>query len=140
MKAHRVVSTAAAAVLSLAGLVLAAPSAHAASCYAGSCYLKNPNSTGCNSDAVTARSKTASDGTVVELRYSATCRAAWARIRNSHVGAEAFVENTQNQYDSEFVSTGSDVYTLMVNDKDIQARACYAKNGGSDFSACTGWY
>ncbi|MFF0033988.1 DUF2690 domain-containing protein [Streptomyces avermitilis] len=140
MKANRLVGTLTAATLSLTGLIIAAPSADAATCYASSCHHKDPTSTGCNSGAITARSKTAPDGTIVELRYSATCRAAWGRIRNSHVGAEAFVENTQGQNDSQFVSTGRDVYTLMVSDKDIQAHACYATNGGSGFAACTGWY
>ncbi|MFF3737163.1 DUF2690 domain-containing protein [Streptomyces sp. NPDC002566] len=137
---HRLVGTLAAVGLSLAGIVAAAPSAHAATCYADGCHHKSPTTTGCNGDAITARSKSAPDGTIVELRYSATCRAAWGRVRNSRVGAEAFVENTQGRYDSQFVSTGRDVFTLMVNDRGVQARACYAPNGGSDFTACTGWY
>ncbi|MFI2608240.1 DUF2690 domain-containing protein [Kitasatospora sp. NPDC018619] len=137
-----------AAVLSTAALTATAflalsPTARAtpnASCYGSSCYHKDPSSTGCGNDAITAKSARAADGALVELRYSATCRAAWARISNAPVGAEAYVSNTAGQSDSVNVAYGSDVHTSMVNDVNIQSHACYAKNSGSNFSACTGWY
>ncbi|MFH9983368.1 DUF2690 domain-containing protein [Streptomyces sp. NPDC017179] len=133
-------STMALTVTTLFALAPAVQAAPAASCYASSCHHKNPTSTGCANDAYTAKSARASDGTLVELRYSPTCRAAWARISNTHVGAEAFVQNTAGQSDSVNVSSGSDVHTSMVNDANLQARACYATNSASNFSACTGWY
>ncbi|MFD4659849.1 DUF2690 domain-containing protein [Kitasatospora sp. NPDC058444] len=131
------------AALSATALFAFSPTAHAttnATCYGSSCYHKDPSATGCGNDAITAKSARAADGTLVELRYSATCRAAWTRISNTHVGAEAFISNTAGQYDSVNVAYGSDVHTSMVNDVNIQAHGCYAKNSGSDFSACTGWY
>ncbi|MFJ8473344.1 DUF2690 domain-containing protein [Kitasatospora sp. NPDC094011] len=135
--------TAASAASTLAlvasGLLFASGTASAAtSCYASSCTGLDPASTICQNDAVTVR-YTAPDGDA-ELRYSPTCRAAWARASGAgRVPATIQVENTQGASYT-VVNTGDHtVYTRMVNDKDIQARASfhYANNTQYGYSE---WY
>lgn len=119
------------------------PAAHgAAGCHAASCTGKNPNTTGCARNAVTARS-TSVDGVAVELRYSAACRSAWARIRNGGPGDRARVQNTIGQTYTATISSGNDVHTLMVNDAGIQSRACGTNVRPWPLASrtrCTGYY
>jgi hypothetical protein len=115
--------------------------AFAATCSGSTCTGKNPSSTGCANDAITARS-TSVDGIAVELRYSPTCRAAWGRIRFGANPDRVKVENNIGQSYTATISSGNDVYTLMVNDAGIVARACgtNVRSFAPDHTACTGWY
>ncbi len=81
----RAASTACAAVV-LAVLTPAAP-ASAASCYGLGCEGKDPNYTGCASDArdlqaVTVRNSNGTAVGKVQLRYSPACRASWSRVES----------------------------------------------------------
>ena len=67
------------ALVAITGLTAAAPSASAASCSGTGCNGKNPQTTGCVSDAVTVSNAHASDGHYIELRYSKKCKALWVR-------------------------------------------------------------
>ncbi|MFJ8434011.1 DUF2690 domain-containing protein [Kitasatospora sp. NPDC094019] len=125
--------------LAASGLLFASGSASAAtSCYASSCTGLDPASTICQNDARTV-AYTAPDGDA-ELRYSPTCRAAWARaIGGGRVPAIIQVENNQGaSYTVMNYGTGT-VYTRMVNDKDIQARASFHFNNNSQYGY-SNWY
>lgn len=121
----------------LATLFVAPTAAHAApTCHAFTCGFKDPQATGCAADAITAKSKVSKSRTV-ELRYSPTCRAAWARISNGIDGDFARIENTAGQEAATPIMPGNtSVYTKMVNDAGLQARACLMNSG----NGCTGWY
>jgi hypothetical protein len=67
---------------SLAAPVAGAHPALAAGCYATGCNGLDPVAEGCSGDAVTIASNT-SNGYIIEIRYSNTCHAAWARATAS---------------------------------------------------------
>ncbi|RME85159.1 MAG: DUF2690 domain-containing protein [Caldilineae bacterium] len=74
------------AVVVLAGLPVQAEAGRYPTCHGRSCRGKSPVRTGCNRDAVTIdivpKPGTASAGyyQYVELKYSPTCDASWARV------------------------------------------------------------
>lgn len=123
----------AALLVALAMIVVAAPPALAASCYASSCTGKHPISTGCSADAITAKQNSGA-GMTVQLRYSRTCRAAWARVFGDPVNSW-FVRNNLYQYGYLVPYTN---YSYMVNDANLVAQACVAN--AADYFVCTGWY
>ncbi|MER7667183.1 DUF2690 domain-containing protein [Kitasatospora sp. NPDC096128] len=132
-------SAAATLVLAASGTLVATGTASAAtSCYAGSCTGLDPANTICQNDARTI-DYTAPDGDA-ELRYSPTCRAAWARATTAgRVPATIQIENNQGaSYTVVNYGTGT-VYTRMVNDKDIQARASFHYDNNTQFGY-TNWY
>jgi hypothetical protein len=124
------------AVMALAasGLLFgtASPASAATSCYGSTCNGINPATSVCQSDAKTVYTTWSG----VELRYSPTCRAAWARrVGGINGGVDRiWVENSNGQtYSTNVPSNASETYfTSMVNDKDIWARAC--ENVGQDGS------
>ncbi|MFE5709884.1 DUF2690 domain-containing protein [Streptomyces sp. NPDC056501] len=124
-----------AAALAASGLVgVASPASAATSCYAAGCTGKDPSTTVCQNDARTV----ASGWTEVELRYSPTCRAVWARKKNGSVGSEITVHNTDGDYNWVTVPAWSTGWTTMVNDAGITAQATETLHGGG-FST-TAWY
>lgn len=128
-----------AVAIASASLIAGAPTAHAsaaASCYGSSCNGVEPNGTTCASDAITAHSTTLS-GRTIQLRYSPSCRAAWGKISGATVGNSVDVLNTNGNYQSATVNSGSDTHTRMVNDAGITSDAC-GYVGSS--SACTASY
>ncbi|MER7848695.1 DUF2690 domain-containing protein [Kitasatospora sp. NPDC096077] len=134
------VSAASTLALVASGLLFASGTASAAtSCYASSCTGLDPSTTICQNDAKTV-DYTAPDGDA-ELRYSPTCRAAWARAiaGGGRVPATIQIENTNHETFTALNTGDHTVYTRMVNDKDIQARASfhYANNTQYGYS---GWY
>ncbi|MEU3561882.1 DUF2690 domain-containing protein [Kitasatospora sp. NPDC006786] len=117
-------------------VVLAAPTAFAATpqvtagCYGSSCNRQDPVDMGCSTDAYTVESVASTLGTI-ELRYSPSCRANWARISGASNGQEFYVYN-----ESLVVwwhAIGSTGYGDMV-DGSGKARACISSG------ACTGWH
>jgi hypothetical protein len=129
------VGAVAAAGTALVTLFVAPTAAHAATCYASSCTYEDPQTTGCAADAITAKSVVAL-GRTIELRYSRTCRAAWARVRNGAEGDYAYIYNNIGYEAADRVAAGStSVYTVMVNDAGYSARACL---DGANY--CTAWY
>ncbi|MFB6888904.1 DUF2690 domain-containing protein [Kitasatospora sp. NPDC056327] len=134
-RAVRVLIGSAAAATALAGL--AAPTASAAapqvtaSCSGLSCYGLDPVDTGCNRDAYTVESVASGRGTI-ELRYSASCRANWARISGSSAG-QWFYAQTESDWFQWWRTTGATGYGNMV-DGSGRARACI------EYGVCTGWH
>ncbi|MFJ8472552.1 DUF2690 domain-containing protein [Kitasatospora sp. NPDC094011] len=121
--------------LAMSGAVLAAaPASAATSCYASSCTGLDPATTTCANDAVTV----STDGNL-ELRYSPSCRAAWARDKYAVAGESVSVRNHQgDSWDySTFTYSGGSIWSAMVNDKDIQSQA---HSSGTNGSHQTGWY
>ncbi|WP_370087488.1 DUF2690 domain-containing protein [Streptacidiphilus sp. MAP12-16] len=51
--------------------------------------------------------------TGIQLRYSPTCRAAWARVTNGHSGDEITIKNSKGNYYAAWVPSGGgdDVHT-----------------------------
>ncbi|MGW7446643.1 DUF2690 domain-containing protein [Kitasatospora sp. NPDC054795] len=130
----RVLVGVAVAATALGGL--AAPTASAATsrvtagCYGSSCNGLDPVDMGCSPDAYTVESVASTLGTI-ELRYSPSCRANWARISGASNGQEFYVYN-----ESRVVwwhAIGSTGYGDMV-DGSGKARACIATG------ACTNWH
>ncbi|MFE7590761.1 DUF2690 domain-containing protein [Kitasatospora sp. NPDC057512] len=102
-----------------------------AGCYASSCSGRDPIQMGCNADAYTVESVSSAYGTI-ELRYSSSCKANWARISGASNGQLFWVENSSDiQFWNAIGSTG---YGDMV-DGSGSARACISGNG-----PCTGWH
>jgi hypothetical protein len=134
-------------LLGLATLTLAAP-AKAAGCFAMSCNGLDPNATGCASDARTLDD--VSYATMrVELRYSDTCNAAWARVSptaNAYgglqgvcdAGSQGWVTSPGGvQYvPTNWACSSSSAFSRMVSDTVGQtARACVRNN--YNISGCT---
>jgi hypothetical protein len=66
--------------IALGSVVSTAESAHAAGCYGSTCNYKDPQAMGCNDPITLTEFTTLQGSSRVELRYSATCGAAWARL------------------------------------------------------------
>jgi hypothetical protein len=121
---------------------LSASPASAATCYGASCNDKNPYDYGCVSDAVTIYTvnHVGTWGTgILQLRYSPSCGAAWAKIVDDGTANTdwIYVQNTLGNFESQGVnfSTG-DAFTFMVNDAGyIESQACVGNSGG-----CTSWW
>lgn len=128
------VSLAAVLVTTVAIVAVSAP-AHAApkaapTCYAGSCFNLDPIETHCVDDAVTIGDAVL-DGRIVRLRYSAQCRAAWAQLWYGKPGDRAYVRSEDDNGTMLAVTSttvmpgdGNSVYSPMVDDKGVKARAC----------------
>ncbi|MFD5433241.1 DUF2690 domain-containing protein [Kitasatospora sp. NPDC127067] len=119
---------------------LAAPTASAATprvtagCYGSSCNGQDPVDMGCSPDAYTVESVASTLGTI-ELRYSSSCRANWARISGTSIGQNFWVQNTNGNIHG-WIATGSTSFGNMVNGS-VQARACI---DNWDQPICTGWH
>ncbi|GAB3148450.1 hypothetical protein GCM10027290_33190 [Micromonospora sonneratiae] len=122
-----------AALVTVGALVGASP-AQAATCNGASCYGKNPYTEGCAGDAYTPTGAAFSSAAgYVELRYSPSCNANWAKVSNSYAGAWLYVQNQYGHSQQTYVPSGvTGTYTLMVTGE-TGARA------GNSHSY-TGWY
>ncbi|MFE3072595.1 DUF2690 domain-containing protein [Streptomyces sp. NPDC059247] len=129
--------------LAASGLLFASsPASAATSCYAASCQGLDPSTTICQNDATTVRD---SYYPGVELRYSATCRAAWARYSaGATFGFTVTVERVHANgsqtafYPVHYSGDGATVWTRMINDAGLLARAC--GRVASDNWGCTAAY
>lgn len=84
-------------------------------CVGFECRGKDPGKQECDQGAWTAE-LTEMSGSWVELRYSPSCRAAWARITLAEVGDSARVVNiTSEETEEKAISFDSDVYSPMVD-------------------------
>ncbi|MGW5781369.1 DUF2690 domain-containing protein [Streptomyces sp. NPDC003863] len=125
--------------LAMAGtslLLASSPASAATSCYSTSCHGLDPAYTICQNDARTVL--TSSTG--VELRYSPTCRAVWARKTSAVAWHKYIVQNDRRE--TQFVvptGSGGTVWTTMVDDKDIYAYAADYREDGTQASS-TLWY
>ncbi|MFB7619383.1 DUF2690 domain-containing protein [Kitasatospora sp. NPDC056181] len=132
---RRAATVFAATTLAVAGGLTLAPAASAASsCYASSCTGLDPASTTCQYDAYTARYGTVA-GRGIELRYSPSCRAVWARSVAGIFGDKLDVQNSNGTYRWTMVQTQNS-WTTMVNDANVTAHACLWVQNGSEYN-CT---
>lgn len=97
------------------------PASAAAGCYADTCQGKDPSATNCNADGRTLDSRVSSRGVLVRLRWSPTCRAAWARIDRASPGDRVRVQRPETwpfrDFEAATVAPGqTSVHTRMIND------------------------
>ncbi|MGW3725911.1 DUF2690 domain-containing protein, partial [Streptomyces sp. NPDC000851] len=106
-------------------------------CSGDSCTGKDAESMGCSGDLVTT-AKTATVGTtVVEVRYSKICGAAWGRITQATQGDEVQVTAGDAQQKGSITVAGDAIaYTPMVAVRDAgEATACTTLASGQE--GCT---
>jgi hypothetical protein len=94
-------------------------------CSGAECTGQDPENMGCGGElAQTANSVTVGT-TLVEVRYSKTCQAAWARITQAAPGDQVDVTASGAAKQTGAVDTDTDAYTPMVAVKDAgDATAC----------------
>lgn len=110
-----------------AAVVAPAGQASAAVCDGVSCNGLDPNQAGCAADAIEAVPYVVDHGIALELRYSPSCRAKWARITPAQFGWHFVVhnENGDQQNESDLAPANYDhYYTNMVNGN-VNAWACF---------------
>ncbi|MEU7322655.1 DUF2690 domain-containing protein [Streptomyces griseoviridis] len=145
MIVHRAaLSAAGTAVLSCALLLAPALPADAAAptaCRGSACTGKNPQREGCSSGAkVIDRVSPAGGGPRVELRNSARCSAAWARIEKANNSWRFKVEIRAGRSYITNASPSYAAYTQMVGSSNAY-RACVEQyDGGGGSWSCTGWH
>ncbi|MFI8186990.1 DUF2690 domain-containing protein [Actinacidiphila glaucinigra] len=95
-----------------------------ARCDGASCASLEPAATTCSNDAITAY--TGRDyGVLVELRYSAHCQAAWAKMSNTAAGDRVTVTPKQGDSEEYRQQYGHDAHTRMVHAQNpSDAKAC----------------
>ncbi|MEV4347281.1 DUF2690 domain-containing protein [Actinoplanes sp. NPDC049596] len=97
----------------------------------------------CQNDAFSPRTYNGGYATV-ELRYSPRCRTAWTRgcCYTVFSGFSYYLSGSQrNWVYADARNSGNRVYTVMLNDADLQYKACYDNQaGGSPEWKCTGKY
>ncbi|MEW1839199.1 DUF2690 domain-containing protein [Nonomuraea angiospora] len=128
----------------------AAPAVAAVGCTNSGCNNKDPNAMGCGADATTLDSAS-NQGVTVDLRYSRTCNAAWARVRatgtdhdepNQYVnfwtyGSSAKNGNPEIQAAGDCCVSGATTqYTAMISYTNWVWARFY--NGQGQFGAITG--
>ncbi|MCK7621737.1 XRE family transcriptional regulator [Streptomyces sp. RS10V-4] len=105
-------------------------------CFQESCRGADPKTSGCAGDAWTAALTRVHD-VYLELRYSDSCKAAWARISWGTPGDIAKVMADNGASYQEHVRYDTDVYSPMVAaEASSQARACAIVRSGA--RGCTG--
>ncbi|MFD9271582.1 DUF2690 domain-containing protein [Streptomyces goshikiensis] len=99
-------------------------------CYGPSCADKDPVDMACSTDAYTVDSASSALGTV-ELRYSPSCKANWARIYDASYGQAFWVESEHDYV--QWHAKGATGYSDMVDGSGL-ARACIPPD------TCTAWH
>jgi hypothetical protein len=103
----------------------------AGTCSGAGCDGQDPQSTGCAADAINA-AVTSEGGVTLQLRYSPSCHANWARMLPGQFLWHFTVYNANGaQHDSTGFRQDS-TWTRMV-DGNVKAEACF------DNGNCTGW-
>jgi hypothetical protein len=129
------VMIAAGAALSVAPASASTDTAQLLTCTGSGCLGKNPMLYTCSQDAQTVRSASR-EGATIQLRYSPSCRSAWAREVNGRVGDFLWVRNPREQ-ETTHITSGTSAFTLMVSDSGVTAAACMTLLGETVFT-CTG--
>ncbi|WP_338782637.1 DUF2690 domain-containing protein [Streptomyces sp. DG1A-41] len=101
-------------------------------CSGDSCTGKDAESMGCSGDLVTTAQTATVGTTVVEVRYSETCKAAWGRITQAAQGDEVQISAGKAKQSGSITVAGDTIaYTPMVSVKNATtARACAALASG----------
>ncbi|MFD6298671.1 DUF2690 domain-containing protein [Streptomyces sp. NPDC060235] len=105
-------------------------------CAGASCTGKDPENMGCGGELATTTTSVTVGTALVEVRYSRTCGAAWARITRAARGDRVDVSSATAARQTGAVDADTDAYTPMVAVKDAgDARACATLKTGQ--KGCT---
>ncbi|MEU8791960.1 DUF2690 domain-containing protein [Streptomyces sp. NPDC048643] len=105
-------------------------------CAGASCTGRDPENMGCGGELATTTTSVTVGTTLVEVRYSKTCGAAWARITQAARGDRVDVSSGTAAKQTGAVDADPDAYTPMVAVKDAgDARACATLKSGQ--KGCT---
>lgn len=105
-------------------------------CSGADCTGKDPENMGCGGELATTATSVTVGTTLVEVRYSETCAAAWARITQAAVGDTVEVSSGTAAKQTGSVDADTDAYTPMVAVKDAgDAKACATLASGE--TGCT---
>ncbi|NEB27935.1 DUF2690 domain-containing protein, partial [Streptomyces sp. SID14446] len=105
-------------------------------CAGAPCTGKDPENMGCGGELATTTTSVTVGTTLVEVRYSRTCGAAWARITRAARGDRVDVSSGTAARQPGAVDADTDAYTPMVAVKDAgDARACATLKTGQ--KGCT---
>ncbi|POX54595.1 XRE family transcriptional regulator [Streptomyces sp. Ru72] len=107
-------------------------------CAGASCTGKDPETMGCGGTQATTSTSVTVGSTLVEVRYSRTCGAAWARITRAAQGdtVEVSAAGATQQTGSVATAGDTDAYTPMVAVKGgAAAKACVTLASGQ--KGCT---
>ncbi|WP_217241798.1 DUF2690 domain-containing protein [Streptomyces sp. AC555_RSS877] len=131
MNLRRWAAAASVLLMAGAGTAVAAPASAAptAGCYGSSCEGKDPNIY-CADDATSPVGGVRLGQAYLELRYSPSCRAAWARISNASYGNGQFTpfatvhrNSDGREYTCAVQRGATSCYTRMVNDINVTSYA-----------------
>ncbi|WP_030233540.1 helix-turn-helix domain-containing protein [Streptomyces sp. NRRL S-350] len=105
-------------------------------CQAVGCAHKDPKTTGCGKDARTLQTQVIGK-VVVYLRYSQTCRAAWAAITEGEPKDYATITDGVGDSETALIHWGYDNYSPMLNAADPAAvfKVCGYQPAGHDCTA-----
>ncbi|MFF7308492.1 DUF2690 domain-containing protein [Streptomyces sp. NPDC008137] len=106
-------------------------------CSGDSCTGKDAESMGCSGDLVTTAQTATVGTTVVEVRYSETCKAAWGRVTQATQGDEVQISAGKAKQTGSITVAGDAIaYTPMVAVKNAaDAKACATLASGQQ--GCT---
>ncbi|WP_248505808.1 XRE family transcriptional regulator [Streptomyces sp. D2-8] len=106
-------------------------------CSGDSCTGKDAEAMGCSGDLVTTAQTATVGTTVVEVRYSETCKAAWGRITQAVQGDEVQISSGKAKQTGSITAAGDAIaYTPMVAVKSAaDAKACATLAAGQQ--GCT---
>ncbi|MGW0866647.1 DUF2690 domain-containing protein [Streptomyces sp. NPDC002611] len=106
-------------------------------CSGESCTGKDAESMGCSGDLVTTAQTATVGTTVVEVRYSETCKAAWGRVTQATQGDEVEISAGKAKQTGSITVAGDAIaYTPMVAVKNAaDAKACATLASGQ--KGCT---
>jgi hypothetical protein len=105
-------------------------------CSGAGCTGKDPENMGCGGELAKTTTSVTVGTTLVEVRYSETCGAAWARITQAALGDRVEVSSGSAAKQTGSVIADTDAYTPMVAVKDAgDATACATLK--SDQKGCT---
>ncbi|MFD5080876.1 DUF2690 domain-containing protein [Streptomyces sp. NPDC058371] len=100
-------------------------------CSGQDCTGKDPENMGCGGELAKTTTSVTVGTTLVEVRYSKTCGAAWARITRAAAGDRVEVSSGTSAKQTGSVDTDTDAYTPMVAVKDAgDAKACATLKSG----------
>ncbi|MYQ53430.1 MULTISPECIES: helix-turn-helix domain-containing protein [unclassified Streptomyces] len=107
-------------------------------CVGADCTGQDPEAMGCGGQFASTTTRATVGGRLVEVRYSKTCAAAWARLTEAEPGDTVRVEAGSVRQDGT-VDADRDAYTPMVAVEDAaDARACATLTSGRTGCAAPG--
>ncbi|SOB84311.1 helix-turn-helix domain-containing protein [Streptomyces sp. 1331.2] len=114
----------------------AKPAPGAPACQAVGCAHKDPKTTGCGKDARTLQTQVVGK-VVVYLRYSQTCRAAWAAITEGQPKDYATITDGNGDSETALIHYGYDNYSPMLSAADpaVTFQVCGYQPAGHDCTA-----